>query len=244
MVIKIAICDDSEEMRGQIIRMLDSYFADKELSYTADEYCCGEDLILSLKEYNLIFMDYKFNSTQMDGIEASRILRSRQCFSTLVFLTSYPDAVYESFEVNAFRFLIKPLDEKKFYAVMDAFLESRIRTVFFHVHSDGTTYYLDQREISFVEGSGKDSIIHFITKTSEILCHETLLSIEKRMSGDYFFRCYRSFIINLMHVKGYDRHNVFMKDESVIPLSRNKYRELMAVHSDFLANHAVVSNKL
>ncbi|MGN0270261.1 MAG: LytTR family transcriptional regulator DNA-binding domain-containing protein, partial [Candidatus Weimeria sp.] len=65
-----------------------------------------------------------------------------------------------------------------------------------------------------------------------------------RMSGDYFSRCNRSFIINLMHVKGYDRHNVFMKDESVIPLSRNKYRELMAVHSDFLADHAVVSNKL
>ena len=64
-------------------------------------------------KYDLIFMDYEFENNGANGLEIARKIREYDKNSTIVFVSSYPSIVFDTFEVGTFRFLTKPIDDKK-----------------------------------------------------------------------------------------------------------------------------------
>ncbi len=54
----------------------------------------------------------------MGGIEAARNLRQRNVDAVLVFITGIKEYVFEAFDVSAFHYLLKPIEEKKFIEVL------------------------------------------------------------------------------------------------------------------------------
>ena len=121
-MVKIAVCDDSKYMRGELKKRILQYSMKKDFDYTIEEYEAGEKLIESGVKYDLIFMDYEFENNGANGLEIARKIREYDKNSTLVFVSSYPSIVFDTFEVGTFRFLTKPIDDKKFNNVLDSFL--------------------------------------------------------------------------------------------------------------------------
>lgn len=233
-MIDVAVCDDIEVIRDDVKKSLSSYSMTNELDYTLDEYVSGEDLLASGKEYDLVFMDYKFSDGNMNGILISRILRKEGSHATIIFLTCYPEMVFESFKVGTFRFLVKPLDENDFKETMDSFLASEGESHILKVSVEGTNHFINESRILYIMGDGKYCIIHFAVE-DDICCHETMGMIGERLSEKLFYRCYKSFIVNLSHVVGYDHRKIYLDNEEKILLSRNKYRQFMEIYSEYLA---------
>ena len=119
-MVKIAVCDDSKYMRGEVRKRILQYSMKKDFDYTVEEYEVGEKLIESEVKYDLIFMDYEFEDNGANGLEIARKIREDDKNSTIVFVSSYPSIVFDTFEVGTFRFLIKPIDDKKFNDVLDS----------------------------------------------------------------------------------------------------------------------------
>ena len=99
---QVAICDDEKEFRDELKKFLIGYKKDRRISIDIDEFENGNDLIQSREIYDIIFMDYQMPGT--DGLETARILRLKNCICSIIFITSFPQFVFESFEVQPFRF--------------------------------------------------------------------------------------------------------------------------------------------
>ena len=57
--------------------------------------------------------------------------------------------------------------------------------------------------------------------------YDQLEELERHMDGR-FFRCHRSYLVNLKHLKGYKDGSAYMNDGSVIPVSRLRSKEFSA----------------
>ena len=238
-MVKIAICDDSKFMRGEIKKRILDFSMKKDFDYTLNEYDAGEKLIGSGEKYDLIFMDYEFENNGENGLEIAKKIRSYDKNSTIVFATSYPSIVFDTFEVGTFRFLTKPIDDKKFYEVLDAFLKTMEEDDFLKIRLDGENHFFKESTISYVEGMGKNCILHFCDGREDMECHETLGAIEGRLSPQKFYRCYKSFLINLAQVDSYNHDEVTMSTGEKLLISRLKYKEFNSVYSDFLVKVGV-----
>jgi len=100
--VRVAVCDDEDCSRCVTKEAIDSYSNLHRLEIAVCEFASGEDLLQSSLKYNVIFLDYKMGG--INGLETAKFMRQNNVDSTIIFLTSYPDFVYESFDVSTFRF--------------------------------------------------------------------------------------------------------------------------------------------
>ncbi|MCR4567502.1 MAG: LytTR family DNA-binding domain-containing protein [Pseudobutyrivibrio sp.] len=233
-MLKIAVCDDSKYIRSEVKKLILNYSVKKDLDYVLDEYDTGEKLVGTGEKYDLIFMDYEFEDKGANGLDISKQIRVNDKNSTIVFVSSYPSIVFESFEVGTFRFLTKPVDDNKFYDVMDAFVQTMQEDTILKIRLDGENHFFKESIIAYVEGMGKNCILHFCDGRDDMECHETLGAIEGRLSSNKFYRCYKSYLINLAQVKSYNHDEVTMSTGDKLLISRLKYKEFNNIYADFL----------
>lgn len=234
-MVKIAVCDDSDFMRSETRKYILKYSFQNEFEYSLDEYDTGEKLIASGKSYDLIFMDYQFEGVGADGITIAKALRENGVDATIIFLSSYPAVVFQSFEVGTFRFLVKPIEEHKFFDAIDSFISNMgEKEEVLTIRADGMTHFIKVSAISYVEGYGKHCIIHFVDKQEEVECHETLAAVEEKLNPKYFYRCYKSYVVNLRHVVSYNHTDVVLDNGDIILISRTKYKEFLDKYSEFM----------
>ena len=107
-------------LHEELKKYLDQYSVNRNVIINCDDYTNGFDLLKSNIEYDIIFMDYQMEG--IDGLETSRQIRKNKIDTTIIFLTSYPNIVFDTFEVNAYRFLVKPINYEKLSAALDDFL--------------------------------------------------------------------------------------------------------------------------
>ena len=108
MRLNIAICDDEKIIREQIKEL-----AEKEMpDVCAGLYETGDALLAAGKQFDIVFLDIQMEGT--DGIETAKRLRQRDEDTILIFITGIREYVFEAFDVAAFHYLLKPVEEDKF----------------------------------------------------------------------------------------------------------------------------------
>ena len=239
-MLSVAVCDDSSYMRSITKKQLMNYAFQKNVEIQVYEYESGESLLESeisnKRVHDLIIIDFEFEEKGQNGIDIIRTLRKLKKKTKVIFLSSYPQVVFQSFEVDVYRFLVKPLDEKVLFKAMDDFIDSLATETILSVRIKGENCYYPEEIITFVEGYGKNCILHFSDEHQDVVCSETLSAIEERLSGDRFFRCHKSYLVNLGHVDSYNHAEITLDCEESIPLSRNKYKEFGAVLTEFITH--------
>lgn len=234
-MIRIAICDDEIQTCKEVHQCLLKYFLTKDLKYSIKEFISGEDLLSDSLEFDLIFLDYYFEGNRQNGMETARKIRERTVESKIVFLTSCERVVYEAFEVNAYRFLVKPIIESQLFRVLDAYISGMEKDGTLMVKVDGEIYYIKYSKIAYIEGDGKNCIINFIDGSTPLRCKETLASIEKRLESKSFFRSHKSFLVHFKYVKSFNKANICIQNEDIVMISRYKYNAFRDAYACYLA---------
>ncbi len=85
-------------MRSETNNKIFNYFMKKDVDYTVKEFETGEKLLTEIDNYDLLFLDYQFENKGIDGLSIAREIRKKNNDLTIIFLTSYTNIVYESFE--------------------------------------------------------------------------------------------------------------------------------------------------
>ena len=119
---KIAVCDDEMVLFEELYTLLNEYSALKKEPILTTYFKTGNDLLLSTEKFDIIFMDYQMDD--MDGLETSKRLRLKNSNVAIIFLTAFPKIVFQSFEVNTFRFLLKPIKKDELFKAVDDYLNS------------------------------------------------------------------------------------------------------------------------
>jgi DNA-binding LytR/AlgR family response regulator len=103
---RIAICDDELPMHDLLKKQLNRYAQKRNLVMSYTDFTGGNELLINPYDYDLIFMDYQMKV--LDGLETAKKLRKLGIETPVIFLTSFPHIVFDTFSVHAYRFLVKP----------------------------------------------------------------------------------------------------------------------------------------
>lgn len=224
-MIKFAICDDESFMVEEISKYISKYMAEQETAtYQIQHYSSGQLLLESECDFDIIFLDIQME--QPDGMTTSRILRQHKNQSLLIFITVLKEFVFDSFEVQAYDYLLKPINYVRLKRTLDrAILTLKQRSFQRIVIQQGTSYeVIPLSEIVYCEVQGRKIYIH--KENGKVTDHYDKLHHFEQHMDDRFFKCHRSYLVNLDYVRGIRGGQVLLSQGMEIPVSRLREREL------------------
>ena len=226
-MISVAICDDEKYMSDQIEKSVSDFFYGKNMEVVVSQFPCGEELLRYDKPIDLLFLDIQMKET--DGMTVARKLRKRGFRGYLIFVTVLKEMVFQSFEVQAFDYLVKPIEQRQFDKTMERLLESMQNAgeANLLVRRGYESHIIALDDIVYCEIIDRKVYLHLIS--SKIIdYYERIENLESRLD-DRFFRCHRSFLINLQYLKIYQDQTAYMEDGTRIPVSRLRSKEFSGV---------------
>ena len=226
-MISVAICYDEKYMSDQIEKSVSDFFHGKNMEVVVSQFPCGEELLRYDKPIDLLFLDIQMKET--DGMTVARKLRKRGFRGYLIFVTVLQEMVFQSFEVQAFDYLVKPIEQRQFDKTMERLLESMQNAgeANLLVRRGYESHIIALDDIVYCEIIDRKVYLHLIS--SKIIdYYERIENLESRLD-DRFFRCHRSFLINLQYLKSYQDQTAYMEDGTRIPVSRLRSKEFSGV---------------
>lgn len=228
---KIAICDDERAVCSEIQAWTEEYMRAKGIQCACETFNVYQQLQGRESEFDLFLLDYKMPG--IDGLEFARMLHEEYDEKkTVVFITAYPEIVYEAFEVRAYRFLVKPLEKEKLCAVLDAYMERYRSQYFLSVLSDGRTEIIPLEEILYIEVMRKDCTIVLSGRT--VVCHKTIAAFEEELSPLGFYRVHRAYLVNMHKIRSYDSRIIQLNNGEKIFMGPKKYGDFCKAYIKLL----------
>lgn len=226
----VAICDDDKFFREELRSILFAYKAERRLHIDVYLYDSGEALLAARKAFDMVFLDYQMPG--IDGMEAARELRRRNLTCSIVFVTSYPEFVYESFEVQPYRFFCKPIAKEQISALMTGFIREQKLLAPITVMVDSEQVVIPSKDILYVEGNGKYCIIRTVKETYN--CSKTLAQAHELLPQHCFYRSHKSYVVNLYSISSFDGVIAKLTNGENARIGRSKIGEFKRVYKQFV----------
>ena len=219
----IAVCDDTFFFRNHLSQIISEYSADKNLKFDISCFSNGTDLLKSDKNFDLIFLDYMMQ--QHNGMDVIKHIREYNSDVKVVFVTSYPQIVFDSIKYKPFRFILKPIEPTKITEALDAAIrEIKNNDVFFVIkNADNNNIVIPENHIVYIQADNNCSIV--VTENDTYRMHDNISEIEHLLQNDCFFRTHRSFIVNVRYVKAFNNKEVVFLNNQKAAVSRLRYME-------------------
>ena len=169
--------------------------------------------------------DLLFLDIQMPNIDGMELAHSLPEETRVVFTTAFKEYAFESYEVNALDFLLKPIRYNKFLGAVEKarklFLtqqtsqpEQQLKTVFIRV--DGEWRNIPFGQIVYVNGM-KDYVVFYLdNEPKPLITHLTMKAVEDMLPKDKFLRIHRSYIIAVDKIQKVDRNDCVYIGKEII----------------------------
>lgn len=224
-MVRFAICDDEPQMARELAGQIAQYMeAEPPQAYCVRTFSGGRALLDSGCDYDVIFLDIRMPPP--DGMETARMLRRRHAHSLLIFITILKECVFDAFAVEAYDYLLKPLDAGRFQQVMSRALGTLAQRTEQNllVRRGASSEVIPLDEIVYCEVQGRKLYIH--RRDGKVTdYYDRLENLERRVDAR-FFRCHRSYLVNLACVRGSQAGQVLLPQGARIPVSRLRERDL------------------
>lgn len=225
-----AICDDDEIFRKEIKAFLINYKIEHRLHIDILEFQDGNSLLNCKELYDIVFLDYLMPN--INGMETARILRSRKNICHIIFITSFPEFIIEAFEVNTYRFFIKPLDKNKLANSIDCFVKDKKMFSPVVVNVSGEQIVISSEDIIYLEGYGKYCNIR--TTNNTVQSSKTLSGVLELLPRHCFFRTHKSYAINLYCIVSIKDDFITLNNGEKAKISRNRMSGFKKAYKDFV----------
>jgi two-component system, LytTR family, response regulator LytT len=201
-MITALIVDDEAPARSELRYLLAAH-AEVEI---AGEAASATEALALVRDiaFDVVFLDVEMPG--LSGVDAAPLVRERRDPPAVVFVTAHDRYAVDAFAVEAFDYLVKPVDPERLARVVERLRERTSENALpvekIPVVSAGGTELLDFDQVHFVQADGDYSRVH--TYDRSYLCTASLGELEERL-GPRFARIHRSHLVNLGKVAGVRR---------------------------------------
>ena len=238
---RIAICDDNHVVRESVKEILER---NDELSISKnieiEEASSGEELLEMHKasKFNIIFLDIEMSG--ISGIIAGHKIRSDDKDVIIIFITSHQQHAIESFTVEPFDYIMKPINEDIINKVLTRALQKhRDQHYLLSYRWEGVQYTIDISEIVYIDAyHGR---IQFVTTDpkSEKECNGSLDEYERELLLYGFLRCHRNVLINMQHIASIGEKKIVTKCGKEVNISTRKKQHCLRIYNSYLTKYRV-----
>lgn len=224
-MIKVAIVEDDNVYAETLENHIRRFVNETKEAISIERFSDGVNFIEDDRgEFDIVFMDIAM--PHMDGLETAKRLRARNEQVCLIFITTLAKYAIRGYEVNAFDFLVKPVEydlfELKFKKAISYFRRNADKTLV--INGVDGMHRVNYSDIMFVE-SDKHYIIYWIVD-GEIRSRDTMKVVSKNLIDKGFAAIRNSTLVNLAHVNRFQGNEVIVGKE-VLPVARSHKKEFL-----------------
>ena len=214
----IAVCDDEQDQRKQITNILST---ELKVPFRTNEYTSGEELMDAIRcghSANIYFLDIYMGVS--NGVEIAREIRAFDKNCAIIFATNSRDHAVDGYGVHALQYLLKPLDKKSVGRALESALEylSTKEDRFLSLTNKQGVYRIGYADILYVESNARVASVH-IQEKEPLIFYIQLDALEQQLDDERFYRCHKSFMVNLDHVYAVSGGKMVMANGQIIPIS-------------------------
>lgn len=235
---RIAICDDILLFRQQAMEFLTQWESKPEdlqveAFEDADSLLCAHNC----RPFDIILLDVVM--PLLSGIEAARELRQQDKAVKIVFLTSSADFAVDSYTVKANNYLLKPIQPQVLWDCLDELVqEIRQNARAINIKCAKTVRRVEIQSIEYIEAQNKH-VVFSLADGQTIQSIEPLYTYENLLLlSDGFFKCSRSYIVNIHRIQSYTTKELKTCSGCRIPISRSCQKEFEAAYFEVLFGKA------
>lgn len=216
---KLGICDDEEVVHRQV----KEYIAGIDCGVPLEiiDFYCGSELLKYKNPVDILLLDICM--PELDGIQIGQRLKEKHTVGKIIMLTSMIERFQEAFEIEAYRFITKPIDRQKLAKAIREAIGTFIGGNLVEVYQNNRKYNFQQRQICYISREG--------SRTEVIIGREcfqsgrTLGEWEKELDSRLFVQVHKSYIVNLSQIEGIE-DRILLKSGEIIPVARRRKSEL------------------
>lgn len=230
----LALCDDSKDDLQEIMMCLGEL---KKENYRMEimPYLTGTALIEAYakgRRFNLLVLDMYMEP--INGIETARQIRKIDTTVPILIVTSTIEFALEGYAVNAYRYLLKPIDKKTFLHEVRAILDHQEKAdqYYFSISNEQGITKVKLEDILYFESELKT--IYLQSWKQRYAFRGTISEVAEKLEKNYFVRVHKSYVVNLRHVKNIFKGVITMKNGTIIYVSKHRSKEVYEMLMEYI----------
>lgn len=233
--VRIAICDDDESTREELISRLERHFPNATVSC----FSSGEQFLADYNYYDIVMLDIDMDG--VSGVDVARKIRKKQETSgekksVIIFITGYRDFMEDAFDVEAYHYLVKPVPEERFCEVVGKAYRNTIQKknhaeAFLTIRTSDENRRVRIEDIVYVESDRKKVTFH--TSDGYFDTYGRIVEMEEKL-GAGFYRPHRCYLVNLDRIVSYRADRILLPDDRWVPIAQKKYRDFLKAYAEYL----------
>ncbi len=230
-MIRALLVDDEAPARSELRYLLGAH---ADVSVVGEAASAAEALSLAQAvQYDVVFLDVEMPG--LTGLEVAPLVREQREPPAVVFVTAHASYAVDAFAVEAFDYLLKPVDPERLARLVERLADRGVDpgapVEKIPVVAGGRTELLDYDQVHYVQADGDYSRVH--TYDRSYLCTTSLGELEEKLPSNRFARIHRSHLVNLAKVAavkraGPDRIRLALGDaaKTELDVARRQSRQL------------------
>ena len=189
-----------------------------------------EELLIFEKQIDILFLDIQMNGK--NGMETAKEIRKKDKNVIIIFVTAIEEYVFQAFDVGAFHYIVKPIDDRKFVQILSKAVEEWKSYRTYRKDTEEKSLLIDNggihikvmiEDIVYAEVFNRKVVIHKINETIE---YYGKLSDLEAVAGDSFFRPHRAYLINFKYVEKYNATTIYL-EKGMVLMAKQNYPEFV-----------------
>lgn len=219
---KILIYDDCLDDVLHLKQLLNEFSQTHEINFEITECPNSDYMLKNIELFDILFLDIEINNE--NGIKLGLKLNKLIHDCRIVITSSYKKYLIEGYKINADRYFLKPISSFEFKVDIEEIINQHFFKYNGFYDETISKHKILFKDILYIDSYDRKTRIHFIngkTISTYHLMKDWIYILDEK----FFFMIHRSFIVNLNHISGYSKSDVFMNNGEALPISRN-YKQL------------------
>ncbi len=231
----IAVCDDVQAELEEIQKRTEEICSEEHIYYEISGFQSAERMLAEIqkgKSFDLLLIDVMMPG--LDGMELAGKLRDLEEQALIVFISCNREMAMKGYEVNAVRYLAKPIDQERLReAVKTCYRKSQSGKELF-LPVTGSMRKVSPKDIYYIEIAGRKSHIQMQEEAWDTSL--SLTELGKLLPEKEFVRCHQSFLVNCSHVEKFRTSSMELSNGQIVPISKHRIKEVRQVFFDYMKN--------
>lgn len=223
---QIAICED-EKLFAESLEKNCQRLCNKLNIHTEITVCQRSVHFLNLfltkpQHFDLLLLDIVMD--EVNGIELAKKIRAQNKKVTIIFVTSHTDFALQGYEVQAFHYLLKPVQYDLLEKLIYDDYQYRFQKESIVLASHLGTIRLQISDVVALETVNRKVAVYLLDQT--LFYAGKLGDLVVKFPPELFIRCHQSFVVNIKNVRELNRTRIITVNKKLIPVSRS-YQKVM-----------------
>jgi DNA-binding LytR/AlgR family response regulator len=228
-LLRIAIAEDTLSDTEILIDFIDDCEQDCEVV----SFESGEALLEDFEKgaFDLVFLDIFMY--EMNGVQVAEAIREIDTQVVIVFTTTSEDFTRESYRLNAYKYLVKPLVLADVQDALELAVLKRDKAfgATLAIVYDNNPVVIPLDDILYIEASNRRSLIH--TDGDVFTTTMTIDSLQKLLPSPRFTRSHRSYLVNFDRVDEVS-DDFIMDNGTVAYITVKNHRKMKRAYEDYV----------